>query len=150
MAETDTKTTTTSEDMVRETLRAEVYDPELGLNIIDLGLVYDITVADNKADITMTLTSPACPLGPELVTDTLHAAGGPNIYRHHGPDGFLSAPYPPLFYLLSAPFTWITGPSFGPGRAIALVSTVAIAILLVYIVWKITSTWLAGALAGVL
>ena len=73
MAETDTKTMATSEDTVRETLRAEVYDPELGLNIIDLGLVYDITVADNKADITMTLTSPACPLGPELVTDTRRA-----------------------------------------------------------------------------
>ena len=69
MAETDTKSMTTTEDIVRETLRAEVYDPELGLNIIDLGLVYDITAADNKADITMTLTSPACPLGPELITN---------------------------------------------------------------------------------
>src|SRR5437773_11033847 len=69
MAETETKSMTTTEDMVRETLRAEVYDPELGLNIVDLGLVYDITVADNKADITMTLTSPGCPIGPELITD---------------------------------------------------------------------------------
>src|SRR5205823_14974695 len=73
MAETDTKTMATSEDKVRETLRAEVYDHELGLNIIGLGWVYDITVADSKADITMTLTSPACPLGPELVTDTRRA-----------------------------------------------------------------------------
>jgi metal-sulfur cluster biosynthetic enzyme len=60
--------TGTTYDDVRETIRNEVYDPELGLNIVDLGLVYDITVADNKADITMTLTSPGCPVGPELIT----------------------------------------------------------------------------------
>ncbi|MGA7731616.1 MAG: iron-sulfur cluster assembly protein [Chloroflexia bacterium] len=59
----------TTEDDVRETIRNEVYDPELGLNIIDLGLVYDITVGEHKADITMTLTSPGCPVGPELITN---------------------------------------------------------------------------------
>ena len=59
-------TTTTTYDDVRETIRNEVYDPELGLNIIDLGLVYDIDVADHKVDITMTLTSPGCPIGPEV------------------------------------------------------------------------------------
>lgn len=58
-----------TEDDVRETIRNEVYDPELGLNIVDLGLIYDITVADNKADLTMTLTSPGCPVGPELITN---------------------------------------------------------------------------------
>ena len=67
MAETNTMTTT--EEVVRETIRAEVFDPELGLNIVDLGLIYDITVGDNKADITMTLTSPGCPVGPELMTN---------------------------------------------------------------------------------
>src|SRR6476660_69120 len=69
MADTEAKTMTTTEDMVRETIRNEVFDPELGLNVVDLGLIYDITVADNKADITMTLTSPGCPVGPELITD---------------------------------------------------------------------------------
>ncbi len=64
-----TSTMTTTEEDVRETIRNEVYDPELGLNIVDLGLIYDITVADNKADITMTLTSPGCPVGPELMTN---------------------------------------------------------------------------------
>jgi len=64
---------TTTEDTVRETIRAEVYDPELGLNIVDLGLIYDITVAENKADITMTLTSPGCPVGPELITNVRRA-----------------------------------------------------------------------------
>ena len=69
MPETEAKTTATTEDQLREAIRAEVFDPELGLNIVDIGLVYDITVADSKADITMTLTSPGCPIGPELITD---------------------------------------------------------------------------------
>lgn len=67
--DTQANVTSTTEEDVREAIRNEVYDPELGLNIIDLGLVYDITVADNKADITMTLTSPGCPVGPELITN---------------------------------------------------------------------------------
>ncbi|MDQ6694245.1 MAG: iron-sulfur cluster assembly protein [Chloroflexota bacterium] len=66
---TNTTATGTTEDDVRETIRNEVYDPELGLNIVDLGLIYDITVANNKTDITMTLTSPGCPVGPELITN---------------------------------------------------------------------------------
>ena len=61
--------TQTTYDDVRETIRNEVYDPELGLNIVDLGLVYDIDVVDHKVDITMTLTSPGCPVGPELLTN---------------------------------------------------------------------------------
>jgi len=64
---------TTTYDDVRETMRNEVYDPELGLNIVDLGLVYDIDVADRKADITMTLTTPGCPIGPELLTNIRRA-----------------------------------------------------------------------------
>ena len=51
----------TDED-VREALR-EVIDPELGVNIVDLGLVYGIDVADaGSVRITMTMTSPACPM----------------------------------------------------------------------------------------
>ena len=73
MADIDTQAMTTTEDTVRETIRSEVYDPELGLNVVDLGLIYDITVADKKADITMTLTSPGCPVGPELITNIRRA-----------------------------------------------------------------------------
>lgn len=54
---------------VREVLRQNVHDPEIGLNIIDLGLVYGIDVKDGKVvDIEMTLTSPGCPIGPQLIS----------------------------------------------------------------------------------
>lgn len=46
---------------VRDALR-EVLDPELGVNVVDLGLVYGIEIVDDTARITMTMTTPACPL----------------------------------------------------------------------------------------
>ncbi len=52
-----------TEDAVRECIRENVYDPELGLNVVDLGLVYDIDIRDGKnVYIEMTLTTPGCPL----------------------------------------------------------------------------------------
>jgi len=56
-------------DIVRKTLR-QVKDPELGLNIIDIGLVYDVAVSDEgDVHIKMTLTSPGCPSGNEMMQD---------------------------------------------------------------------------------
>ncbi len=54
-------------DQVRGALR-RVKDPELNLNILDLGLVYDIRVDAAKVEIDMSLTSPGCPSGPEIMT----------------------------------------------------------------------------------
>jgi len=51
---------------VRECLK-QVFDPELGVNIIDLGLVYDIAVLDDQIDIRMTLTTPGCPMHDTIV-----------------------------------------------------------------------------------
>ncbi len=43
-----------------------VKDPELRINVVDLGLVYDVTVEDDKCHVLMTLTTPACPVGPMI------------------------------------------------------------------------------------
>src|SRR5918992_7276 len=57
-----------TEEQIRLALR-KVKDPELDLNIIDLGLVYGIRVDGNRVAIDMTLTSPACPAGPQIMTE---------------------------------------------------------------------------------
>jgi len=59
---------TLTEDQVKLALR-RVKDPELNLNILDLGLIYGIRVEGNAVAIDMTLTSPGCPSGPEIMTD---------------------------------------------------------------------------------
>jgi len=58
---------TTLRDKIEDVLRT-VYDPEIPVNILDLGLVYAIRIGDNNnVHVTMTLTAPACPVAPEIV-----------------------------------------------------------------------------------
>jgi len=56
-----------TEDAVKLALR-RVKDPEINLNIIDLGLVYTIAIDGSKVTVDMTLTSPGCPSGAELIS----------------------------------------------------------------------------------
>ncbi len=63
-----------SEEVVTEALK-EVYDPELHCNIVDLGLVYDIDAKDGDVHILMTLTTPACPVGPMIIEQIQEIVG---------------------------------------------------------------------------
>ncbi|MFV0554918.1 MAG: iron-sulfur cluster assembly protein [Mangrovibacterium sp.] len=61
-------------DLIIENLRS-VYDPEIPVNIYDLGLIYNVYVDDNqKAQIIMTLTAPGCPVADMLVENVRQAA----------------------------------------------------------------------------
>jgi metal-sulfur cluster biosynthetic enzyme len=70
-ASTESSTPMPSETDVMNALKS-VYDPELGLSIVDLGLVYGVTCEAGRVNIDMTLTTPACPLGP-VIKSQAHA-----------------------------------------------------------------------------
>jgi metal-sulfur cluster biosynthetic enzyme len=62
-------------ETIRKALRA-VKDPELNLNIIDIGLIYDVEVnEEGDVRVKMTLTSPGCPAGGEIIEDVKRVAG---------------------------------------------------------------------------
>lgn len=69
----------TTSDEIKEALK-QVYDPELGINVVDLGLVYGTEIdGEGNVHVTMTLTSPGCPIGPmvgEMVQDALAPLDG--------------------------------------------------------------------------
>lgn len=55
-----------------DTLRAlltQVIDPEIGMNIVDLGLVYDIRISTGRIEVDITMTTPACPMGDMIIDE---------------------------------------------------------------------------------
>jgi metal-sulfur cluster biosynthetic enzyme len=68
----DSAVATVPDEEILEALK-DVVDPELGINVVDLGLIYGITVVDGVAVLDMTLTSAACPL-TDVIEDQAHSA----------------------------------------------------------------------------
>lgn len=63
-----------TQEQVMERIRP-VQDPEIGLSVVDLGLIYGIDIKDEDVCIKMTLTSPGCPYGPQMITAVKNMAG---------------------------------------------------------------------------
>jgi metal-sulfur cluster biosynthetic enzyme len=105
MTETDAETATGTSaeptvDEVEEAMR-DVVDPELGINVVDLGLLYGVHVdADRVVTLDMTLTSAACPL-TDVIEDQTRAA------LLEGPDGGLASDFR---------INWVWMPPWGPDK----------------------------------
>lgn len=84
MSEPVQDSATITADQARLVLR-RVKDPELNLNIVDLGLIYDVNVEGSDVRIDMSLTSPGCPSGPEIMGEaeqqlkTIPGVGGVTV-----------------------------------------------------------------------
>jgi metal-sulfur cluster biosynthetic enzyme len=63
-----------SKETVLETL-SQVKDPELFLDIVSLGLIYEVKIENGVVSVLMTLTFPGCPYGPQLIKETEKALG---------------------------------------------------------------------------
>lgn len=64
-----------TEQQIRKALR-QVKDPELNLDLVVLGLIYDIQIDQGTVDVTMSLTSPACPVAGQIVNQAREAVEG--------------------------------------------------------------------------
>jgi metal-sulfur cluster biosynthetic enzyme len=63
-----------TEEDVYEALE-EVIDPELGLDFVSLGLVYDVNIEESDVQVKFTLTTPACPIGPQVSEQMIEFVG---------------------------------------------------------------------------
>lgn len=63
----------TREEEIKDALR-DVIDPEIGLNVVELGLIREVEQVGEKTKITMILTTPFCPYGPAMVEQVRHVA----------------------------------------------------------------------------
>jgi metal-sulfur cluster biosynthetic enzyme len=83
-----------TEEDVYEALE-EVIDPELGLDFVSLGLVYDVAVEESDVDITFTLTTPACPIGPQVSEQMIEFVGGLEGVQNVRPNMVFNPPWSP-------------------------------------------------------
>ena len=97
------------EDQVREALK-QVIDPELFVNIVDLGLIYVVDVLPIEGEtekynvnIDMTMTSPMCPAGPQLVAETKKYAGEIESVEHVEVKVVMDPPWTCLLYTSPSP-----------------------------------------------
>lgn len=81
----------TAEDVISE-LR-QVYDPEIGLDIVSLGLVYEVTVTGDTVTVRMTFTTPLCPVGPYIEADVHRALENLPMIRHVHVDVVFDPPW---------------------------------------------------------
>ena len=79
---------------VREAL-TNVIDPELGLDFVELGLVYEIEVEGDEVFVTFTLTSPGCPIGPQVGEQIEEFVGELDGVRRVYPKMVFSPPWTP-------------------------------------------------------
>ena len=73
----------------------EVLDPELGVNIVDLGLVYDVTIDGDTVHIQYTLTTMGCPIGPLIEAQMQHLLAGVPGVEHVDAEMVLRPPWSP-------------------------------------------------------
>lgn len=92
MAEEQTKMPT--EEAVYEVLE-EVIDPELGLDFVSLGLVYDVEIEETDVYVTFTLTTPACPIGPQVSEQMKEFVGRLDGVREVYPKMIFDPPWSP-------------------------------------------------------
>jgi metal-sulfur cluster biosynthetic enzyme len=83
-----------SEEAVTDAL-TNVIDPELGLDFVELGLVYGVAVEGGKVDITFTLTTPACPIGPQVSEQMIEFVGELDGVDEVNPNMVFTPPWSP-------------------------------------------------------
>lgn len=83
-----------TEQQIRKALR-QVKDPELNLDLVVLGLIYDIQIDGGTVDVTMSLTSPACPVAGQIVNQAREAVEGVDGVEQANVELTFSPPWTP-------------------------------------------------------
>lgn len=83
-----------TQDQIKKALR-KVKDPELNLDLVVLGLIYDIEIDGGNVDVTMSLTSPACPVAGEIINQAREAVEGVEGVQNASVELTFSPPWTP-------------------------------------------------------